>query len=153
MCSSDLVALGMPLDKTIAAFRSIDQSLARQAADDLLEWYALVSPTQWKLMREDYESNWLEDLSCVFSSCLTRLGVPVLQVSRPTHEHAPLPATIQALRTNPLYRANRSRLTYRDNGGELITTEDTAIIGSVYWIWLEKIADDGSASKIGRAHV
>lgn len=147
------IELGKPYEQTLAQFRSIDQNVARSVYNDLCEWYACVSPTYWKIIVEESQSAWHELISHIFAKCMTRLGEPVLEVKRPTHEYAPIPATVQALRSNPLFRANRSCLTYRDNGGGLIETEDTAIVGSIYWIWLEKIADDGSASSSAKLQV
>lgn len=134
--------LKLPLQATEEQVELVDDSLFNQAYNRLLGFYAIVSPWQfwWYTQKVvDPSARRLHMHACLEKT--VRIFMPVDNAINDVDA---------VLHLEKEYPQSYSPVTYRGEGGVVVTTIAPVRIAPSYIMVLEKIADDGSSTSIGQ---
>lgn len=136
------VTMQLPPQPTEEQVELVDQELFNKAYNRLLGFYAITSPWQFYWYTQKVVSNAARRIhmhACVENT--VRLFMPVDNAINDVDA---------VLHLEREYPQSYTRVTYRGEGAEYVTTENPVRIAKSIIMVLEKIADDGSSTSIGQ---
>lgn len=131
---------GMPRYKAETALLKKDEALINSTFEYLLGYYRLAAPEMAKWFDENgLCANYEEKVQYLSEVVEKGLGIYL-----PTDQEKSFQESITEIE-NSQYRPIYGPVSYVGNSGKRVTTKNPVRIGSMYFIVLEKIADDGTA--------
>ena len=133
---------GLPSKINVESLMLADDNVFNYLYNTLLEFYAIVSPKQyyWFCHKVTNKEKRAEHLA----KCLIDKIYPFMPVDNPIND---IDAVLQLEERFP---QTYGPVTYRGIGGVYVTTVDAIRIVPMYFMLLEKIADDGSSANMGK---
>lgn len=131
---------GTPRYKAETALLRKEESLINNAMDYLIGYYRLAAPEMAKWFDE-------KNLCMAYEErvqYLSEIAEKGLGIYLPTDQEKSFQESVTEIE-NSVYKPTYGPVTYTGNSGKKVTTKNPVRIGSLYFIVLEKIADDGTA--------
>lgn len=132
----------LPKSITVESLTLMDDNAFTEIYNTLLFFYAIVSPKMhyWYKMRVTEREKRAEHLE----KCLNEAIYLYMPVDNPIND------VDAVLHLEENFPQTYGPVTYRGIGGNYVITEDKVRIVPMYFMLLEKIADDGSSANIGK---
>jgi hypothetical protein len=123
-----------------------DNSRIADAYKYIMGFYEIVSPIMYEKMDLEYEDDYVAMLSHVQSLCKDGMYI-YFPIDNPVHR----PTMIRELAAK--YPAIKTPLTFRGKCGDMVRTKSDMLVGSMYFMVLEKTAEDWSAVSSAKLQV